>query len=69
MDACFRCHDLENEEAAPGECIACHTVGFELKPESHLEAGFIAKHGEMAEGVAREGRRDGQGGRHRDSHR
>ena len=48
MDACFRCHDLENEEAAPGECIACHTVGFELKPESHLEAGFIPKHGEMA---------------------
>ncbi len=48
MTSCFRCHDLENEEAAPGECIACHTIGFQLKPESHLDAGFMKKHGEMA---------------------
>jgi hypothetical protein len=47
MDSCFRCHDQE-KGAAPGSCVLCHTVGFELKPESHVAADFTKKHGEMA---------------------
>jgi hypothetical protein len=49
MTACFRCHGLEKGSPAPGECIACHTPGFELKPPSHLEADFFPKkHAELA---------------------
>ncbi len=49
MTACFRCHGLEKGAAAPGECAACHTPGFNLKPPSHSEAGFYPKgHAEMA---------------------
>ena len=49
MTACFRCHGLEEGAAAPGECAACHTPGFNLKPPSHSEAGFYPKgHAEMA---------------------
>jgi len=47
MDSCFRCHDQE-AGAAPGSCAACHTAGFELKPESHFAGDFTKKHGEMA---------------------
>lgn len=47
MDSCFRCHDQEHG-AAPGACAACHTSGFELKPDSHREGEFLKKHGEMA---------------------
>jgi hypothetical protein len=35
MDACFRCHGLEGEHEAPGECAVCHTPGFELVPATH----------------------------------
>ena len=49
MTACFRCHGLEKGAGAPGECAACHTPGFNLKPPSHSEAGFYPKgHAEMA---------------------
>ena len=48
MDACFRCHDQTEGSAAPGACIACHPVGFQLKPESHTASDFLKKHGEMA---------------------
>jgi len=47
MDSCFRCHDQE-PGAAPGACVLCHTVGFELKPASHVASDFPKTHGEMA---------------------
>jgi hypothetical protein len=49
MTACFRCHDQDKNEPAPGTCSVCHTPGFQLKPASHLQADFFpAKHGELA---------------------
>jgi len=49
MTACFRCHGLENGAAAPGDCPKCHTPGFNLKPPTHAEQGFLPKgHAEMA---------------------
>jgi hypothetical protein len=48
MDACFRCHDQADGSKAPGACIDCHPVGFQLKPPSHLASDFLKKHGEMA---------------------
>jgi len=49
MTACFRCHGLEAGSEAPGECAKCHPKGFELKPPSHMEAGFYPKkHAELA---------------------
>ena len=49
MDGCFRCHDQDATSKAPGACIDCHPVGFQLKPPSHLEAGFFPKgHAELA---------------------
>lgn len=49
MTACFRCHGLEADAEAPGACAKCHPKGFQLKPPSHLEAGFYPKkHAEMA---------------------
>ncbi len=55
MEACFRCHTLTPDKKtelglkATGQCSACHTAGFELKPPSHLEAGFFPKgHGQLA---------------------
>jgi len=49
MTACFRCHGLEADAAAPGACPACHTPTFNLKPPSHNEKGFYPKgHAEMA---------------------
>ena len=54
MTACFRCHGLEKEAPAPGTCLACHTADFELKPPSHLESGFVKKHGEVALEVQKE---------------
>ncbi len=49
MTACFRCHGLEQGAAAPGDCVACHTPGFNLKPPSHSEPGFYPEgHAEMA---------------------
>jgi len=49
MTACFRCHSLEQDALAPGECRACHTTDFELKPDSHFEGDFYPSgHAEMA---------------------
>lgn len=49
MDACFRCHALEGEHEAPGDCVACHPAGFDLVPPSHKEAGwFPAAHSTAA---------------------
>jgi nitrate/TMAO reductase-like tetraheme cytochrome c subunit len=54
MEACFRCHSLTGEKGslgytATGKCSACHSPGFELKPESHKQAAFFPKqHGELA---------------------
>lgn len=49
MTACFRCHSLAQGAAAPGTCSACHPANFQLKPPSHLQAGFFPKkHAELA---------------------
>lgn len=49
MTACFRCHSLEKDAAAPGACAACHSPEFQLKPASHGEKDFYPKgHAEMA---------------------
>ncbi len=45
MDGCFRCHTLKKGGKAPGDCTACHTPGFELKPENHEQVGFYEKYG------------------------
>ncbi|HET6352030.1 MAG TPA: multiheme c-type cytochrome [Coriobacteriia bacterium] len=43
MDGCFRCHALEGERRAEGECKLCHPAGFELVPETHKVAGWLPK--------------------------
>jgi nitrate/TMAO reductase-like tetraheme cytochrome c subunit len=55
MQACFRCHTLIAGQkgslgyTATGKCSACHTVGFELKPASHLDQTFYPKgHAQLA---------------------
>ncbi|MBS3957052.1 MAG: NapC/NirT family cytochrome c [Clostridiales bacterium] len=53
MTACFRCHTLISESpggiVAPGACEACHTPGFELRPDSHFEEGFYPRgHADLA---------------------
>jgi len=52
MTACFRCHTQGAKSEglkAPGTCSACHTPGFELKPESHRADGFYPSgHAELA---------------------
>ena len=50
MTACFRCHtqDYQGTNKPTGACAACHTPDFQLKPASHLAAGFFPKgHGAM----------------------
>jgi len=49
MDACFRCHDLEGQRRAKGDCNLCHPAGFNLVPETHEAAGWLPKgHAEAA---------------------
>lgn len=49
MDACYRCHDLEDKKRAGGECKLCHTPEFDLIPETHDAAGWLPKgHAEAA---------------------
>jgi hypothetical protein len=49
MDACFRCHGLEGEHEAPGECATCHTAGFNLVPATHKSDKWMAgEHSEAA---------------------
>lgn len=63
MNACFRCHDLENKvkmegehaKAAPGTCSTCHPAGFELVPESHEAADWaLGAHGEIVRELDKE---------------
>ena len=57
MTACFRCHtqDYLGTNKPTGRCGACHPLGFQLKPASHLAAGFFPKgHGLL--GAAEESR-------------
>lgn len=35
MDACFRCHGLQEGAKATGKCSACHPADFNLVPASH----------------------------------
>lgn len=55
MTACFRCHSQDAKPGQPtGDCKACHSAGFELKPDSHREAGFYPKgHAELAKAEAK----------------
>ena len=46
MDACYRCHGLEEGAKAPGECDACHTPGFDLIPATHDAVGWYTEFGE-----------------------
>jgi hypothetical protein len=49
MDACFRCHGLEGEHEAAGECATCHTAGFKLVPETHETGKWLSgEHSEAA---------------------
>lgn len=49
MDACFRCHGLEGEHEAPGECAVCHTADFGLVPATHKAPGWLPSgHSEAA---------------------
>jgi hypothetical protein len=50
MTACFRCHTQESVKGAPtGNCMACHTPSFTLKPEDHSGPLFATKgHAQMA---------------------
>jgi nitrate/TMAO reductase-like tetraheme cytochrome c subunit len=49
MTACFRCHDLEENAAAPGACEACHPADFNLMPDNHRKDDFYPKgHASMA---------------------
>lgn len=46
MDACFRCHSLETDAAAPGACEACHPASFDLVPASHDAENWYSDFGE-----------------------
>ncbi|MDO9558018.1 MAG: cytochrome c3 family protein [Coriobacteriia bacterium] len=50
MTACYRCHSLgeawASEYRAPGECVTCHTSGFDLVPPSHDAEGWYTPRGE-----------------------
>lgn len=46
MDACFRCHSLEEGAKAPGACEACHTPQFALVPASHETTAWYTRFGE-----------------------
>lgn len=53
MTSCFRCHSqgetAEGGLKAPGDCEACHTENFDLKPESHDAPDFYpAGHATLA---------------------
>jgi len=58
MDACYRCHRLEDDglaayptpfKKASGECPVCHTADFDLVPPSHKVPNFLTDvHGPLA---------------------
>lgn len=48
MDACFRCHGLEQDAAAPGTCSACHPAEFDLVPGTHDTPNWYAEFGDSS---------------------
>lgn len=55
MDACFRCHDIQNEGRAPGKCSTCHPTGFDLVPATHKSQEWMpAGHAEAAKEALKE---------------
>jgi len=49
MTACYRCHDMESNLPATGDCLACHTKNFDLVPGSHKVDDFLGRpHAELA---------------------
>lgn len=49
MTTCYKCH---NGVMATKECRACHTK--KAYPDSHRAAGFLEKHGQMAQTIGKE---------------
>ncbi|MCL2024781.1 MAG: NapC/NirT family cytochrome c [Coriobacteriia bacterium] len=51
MTACYRCHDMETNKPATGDCLACHTEDFHLIPDNHyapdLEAFLGRPHADL----------------------
>jgi len=49
MDGCFRCHSLDSNAVASGQCKVCHsqTDNASLLPTSHKASDFMSKHGQM----------------------
>lgn len=48
MDACYRCHSLQPDAAAPGTCPSCHLEGFDPVPATHKKDGWYKKFGESS---------------------
>jgi len=49
MTACYRCHDMETNQPATGECLACHTADFDLVPGNHKVGDFLGRpHADLA---------------------
>lgn len=48
MDACFRCHSLEQGAKAPGDCAKCHTPDFDLEPKTHDAKNWYASFGDSS---------------------
>lgn len=48
MAQCFTCHGLVGEADASGECAVCHPGDYELRPASHVDANWIARHGTVS---------------------
>jgi hypothetical protein len=49
MAACFACHGRTKTAKAPGTCDVCHTKDFDLVPDPHKEASWLAgDHGKAA---------------------
>ncbi|MCL2654472.1 MAG: hypothetical protein FWD65_02065 [Coriobacteriia bacterium] len=49
MDGCFRCHSLDSNAVAPGQCKVCHTQTdiATLKPKDHMGVDFLHSHGRL----------------------
>ncbi len=49
MTGCYRCHSLEPDAVASGECSVCHvnTSTENLLPADHKEADFMASHAKL----------------------
>jgi len=47
MDGCYRCHSLDANAAAPGQCSVCHEPGTDLTPADHKTSTFMDNHGRM----------------------